>query len=112
MRLACDTCGRIGTEDDGIEPGGPCQEPCDGTVRLLARPHPDDDLHVILDALGELLDQIDRGEVTPWDDYDTDDDDIKTNRYGYLMGLNRARDAVERELSRKDGLRFSEEEAL
>lgn len=28
-----------------------------------------DELHVTLDALGELLDQIDRGEATPWEDY-------------------------------------------
>lgn len=31
--LTCDECGRIGNEDDGIEIGGPCQEPCEGTVR-------------------------------------------------------------------------------
>ena len=35
MQLTCDTCGRIGNEDDGIEPGGPCQEPCDGIVRIV-----------------------------------------------------------------------------
>lgn len=33
MILTCDACGRVGNEDDGIEPGGPCQEPCDGIVR-------------------------------------------------------------------------------
>lgn len=30
--MTCHTCGRIGNEDDGIEIGGPCQEPCPGTV--------------------------------------------------------------------------------
>lgn len=35
MNLTCDTCGRIGSKDDGIEPGGPCQEPCDGVVRAI-----------------------------------------------------------------------------
>lgn len=34
-QLTCDTCGRVGSRDDGIEPGGPCQEPCDGTVRRV-----------------------------------------------------------------------------
>lgn len=33
--LTCDTCGRVGSTDDGIEAGGPCQEPCDGTVRRV-----------------------------------------------------------------------------
>lgn len=33
--LTCDTCGRVGNEDDGIEAGGPCQEPCTGTVRAV-----------------------------------------------------------------------------
>lgn len=72
--------------------------------------HPDDDLHVILDALQELLDQIDRGEVTPWDNYDTNANDAKATRLGYLAVLDRVQRSVERELSRKDGLRFSEEE--
>jgi len=32
--LECDTCGTIGTPDDGIEPGGPCAHDwCDGTIR-------------------------------------------------------------------------------
>ena len=30
--LTCHTCGRVGNREDGIEPGGPCQEPCLGTV--------------------------------------------------------------------------------
>ena len=33
--LTCDECGRIGNREDGIEPGGPCQEPCEGTVRRV-----------------------------------------------------------------------------
>lgn len=74
---------------------------------MSAEPHPDDDLHVITDALGELLDSIDRGEVSPWSNYDADDTDAKTTRDGYLSVLNRARSAVERELSRSDGYRFS-----
>lgn len=37
QQLTCDTCGRIGNRDDGIEPGGPCQEPCDGIVRAIPR---------------------------------------------------------------------------
>lgn len=30
--LHCTTCGRSGNTDDAIEIGGPCQEPCEGTV--------------------------------------------------------------------------------
>jgi len=31
--MFCDTCGTVGTSDDAIEPGGPCQhEWCDGTI--------------------------------------------------------------------------------
>ena len=33
--LTCDTCGRRGNEEDGIEAGGPCQEPCEGIVRAI-----------------------------------------------------------------------------
>lgn len=32
--LHCATCGRSGNSDDGIEAGGPCQEPCEGTVEF------------------------------------------------------------------------------
>ena len=35
MQLTCDTCGRIGNEDDGIEVGGASQEPRDGIVRAV-----------------------------------------------------------------------------
>ena len=35
VRMTCDTCGRYGNADDGIEVGGPCQEPCDGIVRAV-----------------------------------------------------------------------------
>lgn len=33
--LTCDECGRVGNREDGIEPGGPCQEPCEGIVRRV-----------------------------------------------------------------------------
>lgn len=36
--LTCDSCGRIGNSEDGIEPGGPCQEPCEGIVRRVSEP--------------------------------------------------------------------------
>jgi hypothetical protein len=35
VALTCHTCGRVGNRDDGIEPGGPCQEPCPGTVEKV-----------------------------------------------------------------------------
>ena len=35
VQMTCDTCGRYGNADDGIEVGGPCQEPCDGIVRAV-----------------------------------------------------------------------------
>lgn len=34
--LECETCGRSGTVDDAIEIGGPCQEPCTGTLKASA----------------------------------------------------------------------------
>ena len=30
----------------------------------------DDELHVLMDAVGELIDAIDRNETGPWTDYD------------------------------------------
>lgn len=67
--------------------------------------HTDDDLHVILDALDELLGGIDRGGSEPWVGYD---DEPKNYRDGYLAVLHRAREGVERELSAQRGLRFSQ----
>jgi hypothetical protein len=32
VQMTCATCGRVGNRDDGIEIGGPCQEPCTGTI--------------------------------------------------------------------------------
>jgi hypothetical protein len=37
MTLYCKTCGRSGNRDDGIEEGGPCQEPCDGIIRAKGK---------------------------------------------------------------------------
>ena len=52
--------------------------------------HPDDIFHVILDALGDLSENIDRGVLTPWDDYDPSDSDPKSTREGYLSILSDA----------------------
>jgi hypothetical protein len=32
LRMTCATCGRIGNRDDAIYIGGPCQDPCEGTI--------------------------------------------------------------------------------
>jgi hypothetical protein len=51
--------------------------------------------HVISDALGELLDQIDRTEACPWEQYDSEpDDDPKTTEDGYLSVLRQAQAMV------------------
>jgi hypothetical protein len=67
----------------------------------------DDELHVILDALGELLDQIDRDETNPWADYDGDPaDDPKMSRDGYLAVLAAAQANIEARLAgnQREGL--------
>lgn len=66
--------------------------------------HPDDPLHVILDALTQLLHLIGNGEVEPWNWY-LGDDDPKTTRGGYMSVLAFAHAYVEGELSAKDGWR-------
>ena len=38
LRMTCETCGRIGTRDDAIWIGGPCCEPCEGTIIRYEQP--------------------------------------------------------------------------
>jgi len=62
--------------------------------------HPDDPFHVILDGLGELLDQIDRGEIAPWENYPAvGPDDPKVTSDGYIAVLHTARKFAENALS-------------
>jgi hypothetical protein len=60
--LTCDTCGRVGSRDDAIEPGGPCQEPCDGIVRRVSEPSDED--FVAFPDLAEVCDECD--QVVGW----------------------------------------------
>lgn len=52
----------------------------------MSVPLTDDQAHVLLDAVNELVDAIDRDEVKPWEGYDYDEDnpDPKTTEQGYL----------------------------
>ena len=62
----------------------------------------DDQLHVALDGLGELLDAIDRDEATPWASYLVDDEDRgsdpKASRDSYLNLIEQAKAALEEQL--------------
>lgn len=39
LRMTCTTCGRIGSRDDAIYIGGPCQDPCEGTIERYEESH-------------------------------------------------------------------------
>lgn len=62
--------------------------------------HPDDLLHVILDALNEHQHQIAHGTLEPWLAYSGDDDDPKLSSDGYLAVLAQADARVQDMLSR------------
>ena len=72
--------------------------------------HPDDHLHVLLDALNELENAISPGFVevdqSPWLGYTGDADDPKLTRAGYLAVLRHARERLTEELSWNGGLRL------
>lgn len=67
--------------------------------------HPDDPLHVILDALTSQLKLISDHMIYPWEDYSGDDDDPKLTRDGYVGVLAFAHAYIEGELSASDGWR-------
>lgn len=67
--------------------------------------HPDDALHVILDALADFRHRLEGGEVAPWADYGGESGtDPKVTEDGYLAVIERARELVQVMLSRSTPL--------
>lgn len=67
--------------------------------------HPDDPMHVALDALAFMASEIENNpNYCPWDDYWGDDDDPKRSKDGYLAVIANATTLLEARLSRSEPL--------
>lgn len=63
--------------------------------------HEDDLLHVALDCVANMREAVNKARAFPWEDYDGDENDPKTDKvtYGQLLGL--LQDKLEQQLSQR-----------